>query len=367
MSILLTGGAGFIGSHAAIELLNEGYDIVVVDSLNNSQMEAILRVRELSGKGFPFYQVDLLDSIRLGEIFAKHSFEAVMHFAGFKAVGESVDNPLSYYHNNITGTLNLCKVMSKYGVKKMVFSSSATVYGTPASLPINENFPLSATNPYGRTKLMIEEILGDLVLSDTSWAIAILRYFNPVGAHESGRIGESPVGPPNNLMPYITQVAAGKLTQLKIYGTDYETLDGTGVRDYIHVCDLVRGHLKALNYLKIHNGIDSFNLGTGIGYSVLDMITAFHKVNGIEIPFQIGERRPGDVAACYADSQKAQAVLGWRAEKSLEDMCRDSWKWQTENPEGYVERLPKSKLNIYIPSEVESIQEFDKAEIESQV
>lgn len=369
MSILLTGGAGFIGSHAAVELLNHGYNIVVVDNLDNSQMEVITRIKELTAKDFPFYKIDLMDSERLDQVFAEHAIEAVMHFAGLKAVGESVEKPLAYYENNITGTLNLCKVMSKYGVKQMVFSSSATVYGTPASLPIDESFPLSATNPYGRTKLMIEEMLADLVVSDASWSIAVLRYFNPVGAHESGRIGESPMGPPNNLMPYITQVAAGKREQLQIFGADYETMDGTGVRDYIHVCDLASGHLKALNYLKNHTGIDSFNLGTGVGYSVLDMIAAFRKVSGIEIPFQISERRPGDVAACYANSQKAQTVLGWRAVKSLEDMCRDSWRWQTENPEGYTERIPNTILNFYVPAEevllqdAEISQDFKEAEI----
>lgn len=338
MSILVTGGAGFIGSHAAVELLDKGYDIVVVDNLANSHMESVHRIKELTGKDFPFYQADLLDIKGLEGIFAKHSIEAVMHFAGYKAVDESVEMPLAYYHNNITGTLNLCQVMGNHGVKKLVFSSSATVYGDPDQLPIEETFPLSATNPYGRTKLMIEEILQDLVVSDDSWRIAVLRYFNPIGAHESGRIGENPTGIPNNLMPYITQVAAGKREQLQVFGDDYETHDGSGVRDYIHVTDLVNGHLKALQYLNINNGIEAFNLGTGIGYSVLDLVAAFKEVNAIEIPYQIVDRRPGDIAACYANPHKAATLLGWKTEKSLEDMCRDSWRWQSENPDGFVNR-----------------------------
>lgn len=339
MSILVTGGAGFIGSHAAVELLDKGYDIVVVDNLANSHMESVHRIKELTGKDFPFYMADLLDIKGLEEIFATHTIEAVMHFAGYKAVGESVEMPLAYYHNNITGTLNLCQVMGNYRVKKLVFSSSATVYGDPNQLPIEESFPLSATNPYGRTKLMIEEILQDLVVSDDSWRIAVLRYFNPIGAHESGRIGENPTGIPNNLMPYITQVAAGKREQLQVFGDDYETPDGSGVRDYIHVTDLVNGHLKALQYINFNNGIETFNLGTGVGYSVLDLVKAFNKVNDIEIPYNITSRRPGDIAACYANPQKAKELLGWQTEKSLDDMCRDSWRWQKKNPSGYTDSL----------------------------
>ena len=361
MSILVTGGAGFIGSHAAVELLKKGYDIVVADNLGNSQMESIVRVKELAGKDFPFYDVDLLATERLDGIFAAHKIEAVMHFAGFKAVGESVEMPLPYYHNNITGTLNLCKVMDKRGVKKLVFSSSATVYGNPESLPIDETFPLSATNPYGRTKLMIEEILQDLVVSDASWRISVLRYFNPIGAHESGRIGENPKGVPNNLMPYITQVAAGKRAQLQVFGDDYETHDGTGVRDYIHVSDLVNGHLKALQYLDGNEGIESFNLGTGVGYSVLNLVKVFNKVNGIEIPYQIVARRQGDIAECYANPQKAKELLGWQAEKSLEDMCRDSWRWQTDNPDGFAEELSNTILNIHIPAREAMLQDTDFA------
>lgn len=335
MAVLLTGGAGYIGSHAAVALLNEGYDIVIIDNLTNSHMESINRIKEITGKEFPFYKVDLLKVESLKEVFDAHKIEAVMHFAGFKAVGESVEFPLAYYHNNITGTVNLCEVMAKHSVKKLVFSSSATVYGSPESLPIDENFPLAVTNPYGRSKLIIEEILQDLVVSDASWHISILRYFNPIGAHESGRIGENPTGIPNNLMPYITQVAAGKRAQLQVFGADYETRDGTGERDYIHVTDLVDGHLKALQYLNKYEGIETFNLGTGLGYSVLDLLDAFSKVNQIQIPYQITARRPGDIAACYANPQKAKELLGWQAKKSLEDMCRDSWRWQSENLNGY--------------------------------
>lgn len=335
MAILVTGGAGYIGSHAAVELLNNDYNIVIVDNLINSQIESINRVKELTGKDFPFYQYDLMDVRALESIFEEHEIEAVMHFAGLKAVGESVEIPLKYYHNNITGTLNLCEVMSKYGVKKLVFSSSATVYGHPDRVPIDESFPLSATNPYGRTKLMIEEILRDLYVSDSSWRIALLRYFNPIGAHESGRIGENPNGIPNNLMPYITQVAIGKREKLSVFGNDYNTTDGTGVRDFIHVVDLVKGHLKALEYLNNNEGIDTFNLGTGIGYSVLDLVNTFSEVSAKEIPFQVTERRPGDIGICYANPEKAEKVLGWKAEKDLKEMCKDSWKWQSENPNGF--------------------------------
>ncbi len=335
MAILVTGGAGFIGSHAAVELLENGYDIVIVDNLSNSQIESIERVKELTGKDFPFYQTDLLNLSELEEIFSRHSIEAVMHFAGLKAVGESVEMPLAYYHNNITGTLNLCAAMDKYSVKNLVFSSSATVYGNPERVPIDESFPLSATNPYGRTKLMIEEILRDLHVSNPSWRIAILRYFNPIGAHESGRIGENPTGIPNNLMPYITQVAIGKREQLQVFGDDYETQDGTGVRDYIHVVDLVKGHLKALEYLKSHEGVETFNLGTGTGYSVLDLVTNFSEATTRKIPYKITERRSGDIGVCYADPEKAKLLLGWTAEKNLKEMCKDSWKWQSQNPNGF--------------------------------
>jgi UDP-glucose 4-epimerase len=337
MTVLVTGGAGYIGSHAAVELLENGYDIVVIDNLSNSRHEAIKRVQELTGKSFPFYEIDLLDYDALDKLFSKYNFDSVIHFAGLKAVGESIQIPLKYYHNNITGTLNLCEIMSKYNVKKMVFSSSATVYGNPERVPIDETFPLSATNPYGRTKLMIEEILRDLYVSDNTWRIALLRYFNPIGAHESGRIGENPNGIPNNLMPYITQVAVGKREKLYVFGNDYDTHDGTGVRDYIHVVDLVRGHIKALEYLDDHEGIEAFNLGTGTGYSVLDLVSSFREVNNIDIPYEITKRRPGDVAICYADPTKAEKMLNWKAQYNLEKMCEDAWKWQSQNPNGYEE------------------------------
>jgi UDP-glucose 4-epimerase len=335
VKILVTGGAGFIGSHAAVELLENGYDIVIVDNLSNSQIEAIQRIKELTGKDFPFYEMDLLNAEALETIFAAQKIDAVMHFAGLKAVGESVEMPLAYYHNNITGTLILCEAMKKHGVKNIVFSSSATVYGNPDRVPIDESFPLSATNPYGRTKLMIEEILRDLHVSDPSWRIAVLRYFNPIGAHASGRIGENPTGIPNNLMPYITQVAIGKREQLQVFGNDYDTHDGTGVRDYIHVVDLVKGHLKALQYLENNEGIETFNLGTGTGYSVLDLVKSFGEVTSTDIPYQIVDRRPGDIGICYANPEKAKTVLGWQAEKDLKDMCKDSWKWQSQNPNGF--------------------------------
>lgn len=337
MTVLVTGGAGYIGSHAAVELLEHGYDIVVVDNLSNSSREAINRVKELTGKDFPFYEYDLLDYDAIEEVFRKHDFDSVIHFAGLKAVGESVEIPLKYYHNNITGTLNLCRIMQKHGVKKMVFSSSATVYGNPERVPIDESFPLQATNPYGRTKLMIEEILRDLHVADNSWRIALLRYFNPIGAHKSGRIGENPRGIPNNLMPYITQVAVGKREKLYVFGDDYDTHDGTGVRDYIHVVDLVRGHIKALEYLDKHEGVEAFNLGTGTGYSVLDIVKTFSEVNGVEIPYEITDRRPGDVAICYANPEKANRLLNWKAEYDLKQMCEDSWRWQVQNPNGYEE------------------------------
>ena len=335
MTILITGGAGFIGSHAAVELLESGYEIVIVDNLSNSQIESISRVKDLTGKTFSFYQTDLLDYEGLDKVFAENDITAVMHFAGLKAVGESVEKPLMYYHNNITGTLNLCGIMEKYKVKNFVFSSSATVYGDPEQVPIDESFPLSATNPYGRTKLMIEEILQDLYVADSSWRIAILRYFNPIGAHISGKIGENPTGIPNNLMPYITQVAIGKRQELQVFGNDYDTPDGTGVRDYIHVVDLVKGHIKALQYLEENDGIETFNLGTGKGYSVLDLINNFSSATEKEIPYKVVDRRPGDIGICYANPEKAKAKLGWEAEKDLQEMCQDSWKWQVENPNGF--------------------------------
>ena len=335
MKILVTGGAGYIGSHACVELLNAGYEVVVVDNLSNSKEEALRRVQEITGKSLKFYKADLLDAEALDNIFEQESIDAVMHFAGLKAVGESVSIPLHYYHNNITGTLLLCKAMQKHGVKNMVFSSSATVYGDPSRVPITEDFPLSATNPYGHTKLMIEQILRDLYISDNNFNIAILRYFNPVGAHKSGLIGEDPKGIPNNLVPYITQVAAGKLDELKVFGNDYPTPDGTGVRDYIHVVDLVLGHLKALDKLMTNPGVVTYNLGTGKGYSVLEMVNAFRKVTGKPIPYRIVDRRPGDIASCYADPSKANKELGWKATRGLEEMCQDAWRWQSNNPNGY--------------------------------
>ncbi|QSB49343.1 UDP-glucose 4-epimerase GalE [Parageobacillus toebii] len=339
MTILVTGGAGYIGSHTCVELLNAGYDIVVVDSFYNSKLEALKRVSEITGKEFPIYNVDLLEKDELEIVFSKHPIEAVIHFAGLKAVGESVAIPLRYYHNNITGTLMLCEVMQAYGVKKIVFSSSATVYGTPERVPISEDFPLQATNPYGRTKLMIEEILRDLYVSDNEWSIALLRYFNPIGAHPSGRIGEDPNGIPNNLMPYITQVAVGKLPELRVFGNDYPTVDGTGVRDYIHVVDLAIGHVKALEKVMNTTGVEAYNLGTGRGYSVLELVSAFEKVTGIKIPYKIVDRRPGDVAICYADPTKAKEELGWVATRGIEEMCRDAWRWQSNNPNGYQEKV----------------------------
>lgn len=338
MAVLVTGGAGYIGSHTCVELLNSGYEIVVVDNLSNSKPESLKRVMDITGKYFKIYSVDLLNREELEKIFLENKIEAVIHFAGLKAVGESVEIPLKYYHNNITGTLMLCEVMQKYGVKKIVFSSSATVYGMPKHVPISEDSPLNATNPYGRTKLMIEEILRDLYISDSEWSIALLRYFNPIGAHESGLIGEDPNGIPNNLMPYITQVAVGKLKELRVFGNDYPTVDGTGVRDYIHVVDLAIGHLKALEKIISTTGVDAYNLGTGRGYSVLEMVDAFEKASGQKIPYIIVERRPGDVAVCYADPSKAKEDLGWIATRGIEKMCEDSWRWQSNNPNGYDQR-----------------------------
>ncbi len=335
MDILVTGGAGYIGSHTTLELLNEGHNVIVVDNLSNSKKEALNRVEDITGKSLTFYQTDLLDKEGLDEIFDEHDVDAVIHFAGFKAVGESVSKPLAYYHNNITGTLYLCELMKKHGVTNIVFSSSATVYGDPHKVPIKEDFPLSATNPYGRTKLFIEEILRDLYVSDERWNVGLLRYFNPVGAHKSGRIGEDPNDIPNNLMPFITQVAVGKLDKLSVFGDDYPTHDGTGVRDYIHVVDLAVGHLKALEKLQSDPGVVTYNLGTGQGYSVLDVVKAFEEASGQDVPYQITDRRPGDIASCYADPTKAEQELGWKAKRELLDMCRDSWRWQSQNPNGY--------------------------------
>lgn len=334
MAILVTGGAGFIGSHTCVELLENGYDIIVVDNFVNSKPESLKRIKQITGRDFKFYETDLLDEAGVVTIFAENTIEAVIHFAGLKAVGESVQKPLWYYHNNLTGTLILCKVMAKRNVKKLVFSSSATVYGNPASVPIREDFPLSTTNPYGSTKLMIENILRDLYVPDHDWSIALLRYFNPIGAHESGLIGEDPNGIPNNLMPYIAQVAAKKLEILSVFGDDYNTPDGTGVRDYIHVVDLARGHIKAVEKVLGSTGVDAYNLGTGHGYSVLDMVKAFSEVNGVAVPYKIAPRRPGDIAECYADPTKAKEVLGWQAEFGLEKMCRDAWNFMVKNPNG---------------------------------
>lgn len=334
MAILVTGGAGFIGSHTCVELLENGYDIIVVDNFVNSKPESLKRIKQITGRDFKFYETDLLDEAGVETIFADNTIEAVIHFAGLKAVGESVQKPLWYYHNNLTGTLILCKVMAKRNVKKLVFSSSATVYGNPASVPIREDFPLSTTNPYGSTKLMIENILRDLYVPDHDWSIALLRYFNPIGAHESGLIGEDPNGIPNNLMPYIAQVAAKKLEILSVFGDDYNTPDGTGVRDYIHVVDLARGHIKAVEKVLGSTGVDAYNLGTGHGYSVLDMVKAFSEVNGVAVSYKIAPRRPGDIAECYADPTKAKEVLGWQAEFGLEKMCRDAWNFMVKNPNG---------------------------------
>ena len=337
MHILVTGGAGYIGSHTCLELLEAGFSVTVVDNLSNSKVESLRRVEQLSGKKLTFAQVDLLDSPALKKVFeaAPEPFSAVIHFAGLKAVGESVAQPLRYYSNNLTGTLNLCRVMADAGCKNIVFSSSATVYGDPARVPITEDFPLSCTNPYGRSKLMIEEILRDLYVGDSGWNIVLLRYFNPVGAHESGRIGEDPNGIPNNLMPYISQVAVGKLQKLSVFGSDYPTLDGTGVRDYIHVVDLALGHVKALAKLANKPGVVTYNLGTGQGYSVLQVVEAFARASGRPVPYQIVDRRPGDVAACYADPSLAARELGWKAARGIDEMCADSWRWQKNNPTGF--------------------------------
>lgn len=334
--VLVTGGAGFIGSHTVVELLQAGYEVVIVDNLSNSSAVALDRVAQITGKEPVFEKVDILNREGLRQVFLNYRPDAVVHFAGLKAVGESVEKPLSYYQNNIAGTATLCEVMAEFGVKQLVFSSSATVYGNPAHLPIREDFPLSATNPYGRTKLFIEEMLRDLYASDPSWRIALLRYFNPIGAHSSGLIGEDPQGMPNNLFPFITQVAVGRRERLAVYGADFPTPDGTGVRDYIHVVDLAQGHLKALERLAIGPGLVICNLGTGQGYSVFDIIRSFERVTDVTIPFKVVGRRPGDIAACYADPSLAATELGWLATRSLGEMCEDGWRWQQKNPMGYA-------------------------------
>ena len=334
--ILVTGGAGYIGSHTCVALPQSGCDIVVVDNLDNSSAESLARVRRICGKDFPFYQLDVCDRAGLDEVFRRHPIDAVIHFAGFKAVGESVAQPLRYYRNNLDSTMTLCEVMRAHAVRRLVFSSSATVYGMPEKVPITESFPLACTNPYGWTKLMNEQILTDLAAAEPDWSVLLLRYFNPAGAHPTGLIGEDPNGIPNNLMPYIAQVAIGKRPVLHVFGNDYPTPDGTGVRDYIHVVDLAEGHLRALDHALAHTGVEAVNLGTGTGYSVLDMVAAFEQASGRKVPYVIDPRRPGDVAACYADPAKAARVLNWKARKNLADMCADAWRWQQMNPDGYA-------------------------------
>lgn len=337
MNILVTGGAGYIGSHTCLALLRAGHEIVVVDNLINANEEAIRRVQKLAGKTFPFYQFDLCDGNRLDEVFTHHTFDGVIHFAGLKAVGESVSIPLRYYGNNLNSTITLCRVMARHDIKRLIFSSSATVYQPGSPMPVNEDAALGCTNPYGWTKFMCEQILRDIAAADPTWSVVLLRYFNPIGADESGLIGEDPSGIPNNLMPYITQTALGRREKLSVFGDDYDTPDGTGVRDYIHVVDLAQGHMDALAYATQHSGSVAINLGTGVGYSVLDIVRAFEKVNSVKVPYQIAPRRPGDVATVYADPRKAKQLLNWQADKNLEDMCRDSWRWQSMNPKGFAE------------------------------
>ena len=327
MSILVTGGAGYIGSHTCVELLEKGEEIVIVDNFSNSKPEVLDKIKDITGKKFKFYEVDLLDRTKLEKVFQDNHIEEVIHFAGLKAVGESVKKPIKYYHNNITGTLVLLELMKKYNCKKIVFSSSATVYGNPKTVPIKEDFPLSTTNPYGSTKLMIEQILKDVAVADSEFSCILLRYFNPIGAHESGLIGENPNGIPNNLMPYIARVATGQYEKLNVFGNDYDTPDGTGVRDYIHVVDLAKGHIKAIEKARNMKGVEAYNLGTGKGYSVLDLVNTFEKVNHVTVKYEIVPRRPGDIAICYADPSKAREELGWVAEKDIEDMCRDTWNF----------------------------------------
>lgn len=338
MNILVTGGAGFIGSHTCIELLNAGYDVIVVDNLSNSSEISLIRVGEITGRDLRFYKIDILDKDTLEKVFATEHIDAVIHFAGLKCVPESITKPLEYYNNNITGTLNLCDLMKKYDVKNMIFSSSATVYGEPVFLPITEDCPKGMpTNPYGMTKWMIEEILKDLCRADAAWNVILLRYFNPIGAHESGLIGEDPKGIPNNLLPYITQVAIGKREYLNIYGDDYDTPDGTCIRDYIHVVDLAKGHAMALNKIRENCGLRTYNLGTGNGYSVINVLRTFEKVCGVKIPYKVVGRRPGDIMSCYADASLAEKELDWKAVYDIEQMCRDAWNWQSKNPDGYRE------------------------------
>ncbi len=336
MNILVTGGAGYIGSHTAVELLTRGYDVTIVDNFANSKPEALRRIAELAGRAPGFVEADLCDAARTDAIFASSKFDAVIHFAGLKAVGESVAQPLRYYENNLASTLALLRAMKAHGVGNFVFSSSATVYGVPKTVPITEDFPLAATNPYGRTKLMIEDMLRDIHAAEPDLGVALLRYFNPIGAHRSGRIGEDPNGIPNNLMPFISQVAIGKLPKLRVFGDDYPTRDGTGVRDYIHVVDLAIGHVAAIRRLAEHPGeLVTVNLGTGNGYSVLEMVHAFEEASGRKVPYEIVARRPGDVAACYANPALAEKLLGWKAERGLREMCEDTWRWQSQNPKGY--------------------------------
>jgi len=335
MNILVTGGAGYIGSHTSLLLLEAGHQVIIADNLSNSSEESLRRVKKLTGRELKFYNVDLLDIEKFEQVFRENEIDSVIHFAGLKAVGESVSMPLHYYHNNLTGTFNLCSLMKKYAVKNIVFSSSATVYGDPEAVPIVESSPLHATNPYGQTKLMLEQILKDLNVADRTLNVAILRYFNPIGAHESGEIGEDPNGIPNNLVPFVAQVAVGKREKVNIFGNDYNTPDGTGVRDYIHVMDLAAGHLKALEKLNSKPGVVVYNLGTGKGYSVLEVIEAFRKASGKDIPYEVTERRPGDIATCYAEPGFAERELGWKAVKNIDDMCADSWRWQSKNPEGF--------------------------------
>ncbi|HFI0715939.1 TPA: UDP-glucose 4-epimerase GalE [Streptococcus suis] len=335
MSILVTGGAGYIGSHTVVELLKLGKEVVIVDNLSNSSILVLDRIETITGKRPTFYELDVADKEALRQVFENENIEAAIHFAGYKAVGESVAKPVMYYENNIMSTLALVEVMAEFGVKKIVFSSSATVYGLNNPSPLVETMPTSATNPYGYTKVMLEQILRDVEVADKEWSVALLRYFNPIGAHESGLIGEDPAGIPNNLMPFVAQVAVGKRPELSVFGSDYDTVDGTGVRDYIHVIDLALGHIKALEKISTTAGVHTYNLGSGQGTSVLELVQAFEKVNGVPVPYKIVDRRPGDVATCYANADKALAELNWKTEKTIEDMCRDTWNWQSKNPNGY--------------------------------
>ncbi|MBQ9965158.1 MAG: UDP-glucose 4-epimerase GalE [Clostridia bacterium] len=337
MAILVTGGAGYIGSHTCVEMQNAGYEIVVVDNLDNSSKESLKRVEAITGKPVKFYEEDVRDKAALRKIFSENSIDAVIHFAGLKAVGESVAKPMMYYDNNLISTINLIEIMNEFGVKKIVFSSSATVYGVATEMPLKEGMPTGAINPYGRTKLFIEEMLRDLYVSDNTWSIALLRYFNPIGAHKSGTIGEDPKGIPNNLMPYISQVAVGKLEKLHVFGNDYNTVDGTGVRDYIHVVDLALGHVRAVNWALNNLGCEAINLGTGNGTSVLELRDAFVKASGVEVPYVIDPRRPGDPDEVYANADKAKELLSWKAERGIEEMCEDTWRWQKNNPKGFEE------------------------------